>query len=266
MSSAGFAAVTLPSIGKQGMPPTGVTLLEYSDVSRPLVEVVPGVVASAAPAGVPEAEVQTRIVAACARERELAEARLRTAGEAREAALRAELDRTVRAFLEERSAYFARVEGEVVHLALAVARKILGREAQLDPMLLAGLVRVALDGMQGRPAVRVRVAPERVTAWQQMEFREGVVVEADGALGGEECVLVTEVGEARLSFEAQMKEVEQGFLDVLGQRPDRQAQRLDGQAQRPDRQAQRPDGQAQRLDGRERRLVVPAEASGGSCG
>ncbi len=214
MSSAGWA---------------GVRALEYFDVSRPVVQVVAPAAPAPAPVpeGVPEMEVEARILAACVREREQAEARLRREWEAREAALRASLERTVRAFAEERTAYFARVESEVVHLALAVARKILGREAQLDPMLLAGLVRVALDGMQGRPAVRVRVAPERLAAWQEVEFRDGVAVEADAAVGDEECVLRTEVGEARLSFQAQLKEVEQGFLDLLGRRPDVAGQRPD---------------------------------------
>lgn len=227
------AAINLPGSGRTAGAAAGmaaVTLLEYFDVSRPAMEVRPMVVAaaSAASVGVPEMEVEARVVAACAREREQVETRMRAECEAREASLRAELERTVRAFTEERSAYFARVEGEVVQLALAVARRILGREAQLDPMLLTGLVRVALDGMQGRPAVRVRVAPERLAAWQKVEFREGVDVEAGAELGGEECVLLTEVGEARLSFEAQLKEIEQGFLDLLGQRPDMRSDRLRG--------------------------------------
>ena len=201
-----------------------VAALEYFDVSRGAAEraamAPPPMPAMPEPVGVPEMEVEAGILAACLREREATEARLRAEWGTREAELRSGLERTVRAFAEERTTYFAQVEGEVVHLALAVARKILGREAHLDPMLLAGLVRVALDGMQGRPAVRVRVAPERVAAWQAVEFREGVEVVADAAMGGEECVLATEVGEAHLSFEAQLKEVEQGFLDLLGRRPD----------------------------------------------
>lgn len=206
MSSAGFA---------------GIQALEYFDMSRPAgVQVTPVTAAAPVSVGVPEMEVEARIVAACVRERAEAELQMRAEWEARETTLRGSLERTVRAFAEERTTYFARAEGEVVHLALAVARKILGREAQVDPMLLTGLVRVALDGMQGQPAVRVRVAPERVAAWQKVEFRDGVEVEAHAGVGEDECVLATEVGEARLSFVAQMKEVEQGFLDLLGRRPD----------------------------------------------
>ena len=47
-------------------------------------------------------------------------------------------------FRREREDYFARVEREVVQLALAIAARVLNREAQFDPMLLSGAVRVAL--------------------------------------------------------------------------------------------------------------------------
>src|SRR5271155_4812015 len=48
-------------------------------------------------------------------------------------------------FEKEKQKYFQKVESEVVQLALAIARKVLKREAQIDPMLLTGVVRVALD-------------------------------------------------------------------------------------------------------------------------
>jgi hypothetical protein len=49
------------------------------------------------------------------------------------------------------------VEHEVVELALAVAARILRREAQMDPLLLTGAVRVALGQLSGSTEVRVRV-------------------------------------------------------------------------------------------------------------
>ena len=45
---------------------------------------------------------------------------------------------------QERDRYLHAVEHEVVKLALAVAARILRREAQMDPLLLTGAVRVAL--------------------------------------------------------------------------------------------------------------------------
>jgi len=48
------------------------------------------------------------------------------------------------------------VEHEVVKLALAVAARILRREAQMDPLLLTGAVRVALDNSLDRPSAAAR--------------------------------------------------------------------------------------------------------------
>ena len=48
-------------------------------------------------------------------------------------------------FARERTKYFADVEAEVVKLALAIAARVLHREAELDPLLLTGVVRVALE-------------------------------------------------------------------------------------------------------------------------
>ena len=146
-----------------------VTSLHYSDVSRP-----PSLGAhldapdsiDSVPAGVPEVEVERRIIAACAAERATVEQQLRQRAELREAELRTRINETIRRFADERSAYFVQVEHELVQLALAIARKILAREAQLDPMLLTGLVRIALDGMQCGPVARLRVAPDQASTWQ----------------------------------------------------------------------------------------------------
>src|SRR5580704_3847958 len=43
------------------------------------------------------------------------------------------LAQAIKGFVHEQATYFSRVEAEVVGLALAIARKILHREAQVDP-------------------------------------------------------------------------------------------------------------------------------------
>ncbi len=63
--------------------------------------------------------------------------------------------------------YFARVEAEVVQLALAIAAKILHREAQVDPMLVATLVRMAVEKMREGSSVTVRVGAVRGSRWKQ---------------------------------------------------------------------------------------------------
>ncbi len=49
----------------------------------------------------------------------------------------------------------------MVRLALAIARKVLHREAQMDPLLLAGVVRVALDRCRRDAGVTCTPRPTR---------------------------------------------------------------------------------------------------------
>jgi flagellar assembly protein FliH len=138
---------------------------------------------------------------------------------------RATIAGNVQAFEKQMSAYYARVEVELVHLALAIAAKILHREAQVDRMLVAALVKVALEKLQQGTRVSVHVRPEEVTPWiqyfqEKMAGRIHIDVKADLSLEAHSCVLETELGETELGIDAQLKEIEQGFFDLLAQRPE----------------------------------------------
>ena len=134
------------------------------------------------------------------------------------------LVQTIREFARERDTYFQRVEAEAVGLALAIARKILHREAQVDPLLLAGVVRVGLDHVAAGTSVRLRVHPSQVQAWkeffsQQHDLQSLPELMGDPTLGPGRCLLETELGSTDLTLETQLKEIEQGFFDLLAQRP-----------------------------------------------
>jgi flagellar assembly protein FliH len=143
------------------------------------------------------------------------------------AAERQALGHAVREFARERETYFQRVEAEVVGLAVAIARKILHREAQVDPLLLAGVVRVGLDNVGTGTRVRLRVHPDQVQAWkaffaQQNDLQALPELIGDPTLGTGHCMLETELGSTDLTLESQLKEIEQGFFDLLAQRPKEQ--------------------------------------------
>jgi flagellar assembly protein FliH len=129
----------------------------------------------------------------------------------------------IAAFQIERKDYFARVEAEIVHLTLAIAAKILHREAQVDPMLIAALVRVAVEKLHDGSKVSVRIPPSEANRWRAFFANplNGTVVEIveDPNLGPKDCILDTDLGSANFSIEGQLKEVEQGFCDLLAQRP-----------------------------------------------
>ena len=139
------------------------------------------------------------------------------------------LVQAVRDFIRERENYFHKVEAEVVSLALAIARKILHREAQIDPLLLAGVVRVGLDNIAAGTRVRLRVHPDQVQAWRgffslQPDLKSLPELMGDATLELGRCILETELGSTDLTLETQLKEIEQGFFDLLAQRPKEQGQ------------------------------------------
>jgi len=119
--------------------------------------------------------------------------------------------------------YFVEVEQEVVRLALAIAARVLHREAQLDPLLLTGVVRVALEKMADRSSVVLRVTGADVAAWEDAlhstEASERPRVVEDARLERGECVLETKMGTVELGVRVQLEEIEKGFFDLLNHRP-----------------------------------------------
>lgn len=140
----------------------------------------------------------------------------------------AELREQIRAALQDfsiqRTTYYQQVEAEVVQLALNIARKILRREAQIDPLLLAGMVRVALEKLESGTRVSVRVNPHQVSECrayfaQHMEPGDVPEVVEDPSLAVDHCLLQTGLGTTELGPEVQLKEIERGLLDLLEHRP-----------------------------------------------
>jgi len=158
--------------------------------------------------------------------RQEGEARARADHEAREQRLRGIVEKAVTDFAQDRSSYYQRVEREVVQLALSIARKILHREAQVDPVLLAGIVRVTLDKIESGTKVLLKVHPQHAAEWRNffarsMDPHEIPEVAEDMALPPDRCVLESVLGSTELGMEIQLKEIEQGFLDLLAERPER---------------------------------------------
>jgi flagellar assembly protein FliH len=140
------------------------------------------------------------------------------------AAVREGVNKALQSFTEDRDRYFHDVEQQVVRLALSIAAKILHREAQMDPLLLSGAVRVALGQLSETTQVRLRVPSREMALWEEMlrlmpnlPLRPKVIGEENFADG--DCVLETEVGSVDLGVRAQLAEIERGFFDLLEQKP-----------------------------------------------
>ncbi len=129
--------------------------------------------------------------------------------------------RLLESFNAERARYFEAVEPEVVKLALAVAARILRREAQMDPLLLSGAVRVALGQLSASTEVRLRVPAEDLEFWADAIAHLPNLAPKPAVVAGEgmrlgECVLETELGSVDLGVRAQLEEIERGFFDRAG--------------------------------------------------
>jgi flagellar assembly protein FliH len=85
----------------------------------------------------------------------------------------------------------------------------------MDPLLLAGAVRVALEKVAEGSEVVLHVPVAELEMWR------GVVsnVAGDERMKQGECVLETNVGKVELGVSAQLEEIERGFFDLLQQRP-----------------------------------------------
>jgi flagellar assembly protein FliH len=178
--------------------------------------------AGAADASVAEVAAREKRARSQGREEGQAEARQQFAAQLERE--RSNIAAAVAEFARDRVTYFQKVEGEVVQLALSIARKILHREAQLDPMLLAGIVRVALEKIDGATRVTVRVHPQYAADWRRYlaahldPSRLPQIVE-DPLQAVDSCILETSMGTAVVGAEVQLKEIEQGLTDLLASRP-----------------------------------------------
>jgi len=127
----------------------------------------------------------------------------------------------VAAFQKEQTEYYSKVEVELVHFALAIAARILHREAQVDRMVVAGLVKVMIDKLQKESKVTARVRPEEVGSWRHyFHDNPNIQIVEDPSLEARDCILETELGTTEMGLDAQLKEVEKGFADLLAQRPE----------------------------------------------
>lgn len=123
----------------------------------------------------------------------------------------------------DRERYLQAVEQEVVELALAVAARILRREAQMDPLLLTGAVRVALGQLSATTEVRLKVPSAELDLWTEAMAMlpnppvKPLVMAGDGMRLGD-CVVETVLGSVDLGIRSQLAEIERGFFDRYGTR------------------------------------------------
>jgi len=155
-----------------------------------------------------EEELATKIQSEVAEATRRTEQRLRQEYEQKLLAARAPIPAAIDAFTVQRTEYYARVEAEIVQLALAIAAKILHR---------------TVEKMREGSSVTVRVGPGRSGQWKDyLAGQPGasqIEVVEDTDLSDSDCLLETELGVANFGLDMQLKEIERGFFDLLALRP-----------------------------------------------
>jgi flagellar assembly protein FliH len=145
------------------------------------------------------------------------------AGRARAAAeLQPVIDRLGRS-IDELAGLRARLrseaEGDLVKLALAIARRVLRRELAIDPEALHGLVLAALEKLQGQEICRVKVHPSHAALVTEClrQIVTGATVEIipDPSREPGDIVFETARGNLDASVESQLQEIERGLADRL---------------------------------------------------
>lgn len=139
------------------------------------------------------------------------------AGAARAEAMLRRLAETLDELQRLRGDLVRRTERDVVELALAIARKILHREAALDRDLLLAMARVALDRLSDATAASIRLHPDDYAT--AMAGRgpvaaspHGVQILADPSVRRGGCVVRSDVGSVDVGMAAQLDEITRTLL------------------------------------------------------
>jgi len=110
-------------------------------------------------------------------------------------------------------------EEDLVVLATAIARRILRRELTTDPEAILGLVKAALQRVDAREVLRVRVhggdARMLENYLTELGIPEKVGVIADRNLERGAVIVETSRGSVDASAETQLQEIERGFADLV---------------------------------------------------
>ncbi|QHN03919.1 hypothetical protein FTO74_11470 [Granulicella sp. WH15] len=217
-------AITSESDGVQHLIPSipsELSVLAFHAVDAARDEPVVAAVVEPEPA-LPDPVQQIRTMIDVAREeaateaRQQLEAQLKDETEARVLLERQRITDLCESFAHDRQQYFATVEDQVVRLALAIAARVLHREAKANPVLLADTVKAALARVEESSGTTLRVPPDELSLWSNV-FPQGaeplVHLSADARMKPGDCVLETNIGRVDLGIDVQLEEIDRGFSE-----------------------------------------------------
>lgn len=122
------------------------------------------------------------------------------------ASMREDLRRSLADLSQVRSDLLRRTEREVVNMALAIARKVLDREARIEPAVILALAKAAADRLSGEGRVEVEVSQADFAALGDSSSPSLEIVPAAHLRPGQ-CLVTSATGFIDVSLQAQIDEI-----------------------------------------------------------
>ena len=114
---------------------------------------------------------------------------------------------------------YQNAEQKTLHLAIAIARKIVSREVQSNPEVVLEIIRKALDKVVDDEDITIRLNPEDFnfinTSGQKItdgdDGFENIKLQADASIAGGGCLIETRMGNIDARIDRQFKVIEELF-------------------------------------------------------
>ena len=109
-------------------------------------------------------------------------------------------------------------EEDLLQLSIAIARRILHRELRIDEEGLLGIIKAAMQRIDGREVQRLRLHPEDAAALGDRIdeiCQRKVEIDADRTLVRGSAIFETSRGDLDVSVDTQLKEIERGLIEIV---------------------------------------------------
>lgn len=118
---------------------------------------------------------------------------------------------------------YHRIEKEVVELALAIARKVICREIEMDRKIVACVAREALAKVEDPGKIKIKMNPQDLQFINETKYKfsdliggiDNVSLEAEENIQSGGCIIESSLGEIDARIERQILAVEESFRNAL---------------------------------------------------
>ena len=118
---------------------------------------------------------------------------------------------------------YQRIEKEVVELALAIARKVICREIEMDKEVVVWVAREALAKIDDPGKITIKLNPSDLQFINETKYNlsemignvDNVALESESSIQSGGCVVETDLGEIDARIEHQLQAVEESFRTAL---------------------------------------------------